>query len=106
MGVGKRPRGILITSVQPNSIVDGKLHIGDHILAVNYQPVLDQASAVNFIRQAGCEFPYLLLTGSYWTVFCFSWSAIVGSFSTHKLLSFFHGVQLASQPSYTKLEVV
>ncbi|KRZ12556.1 InaD-like protein, partial [Trichinella zimbabwensis] len=55
MGVGKRPRGILITSVQPNSLVDGKLHIGDHILAVNYQPVLDQASAVNFIREAGCQ---------------------------------------------------
>ncbi|KRX50959.1 InaD-like protein, partial [Trichinella murrelli] len=55
MGVGKRPKGILITSVQPNSLVDGKLHLGDRILAVNYQPVLDQASAVNFIREAGCQ---------------------------------------------------
>ncbi|KRX93911.1 InaD-like protein, partial [Trichinella pseudospiralis] len=36
MGVGKRPRGILITSVQPNSIVDGKLHV--HLLS--YQSVI------------------------------------------------------------------
>uniref|UniRef100_A0A5S6Q8E7 PDZ domain-containing protein n=1 Tax=Trichuris muris TaxID=70415 RepID=A0A5S6Q8E7_TRIMR len=55
MGVGKRASGILITSVQPNSPVDGKLKLGDQILAVNRQVVTDQASAVSMIRAAGSE---------------------------------------------------
>ncbi|CDW54462.1 PDZ domain containing protein [Trichuris trichiura] len=55
MGVGKRASGILVTSVQANSPVDGKLKLGDQILAVNRQIVTDQASAVNMIRAAGSD---------------------------------------------------
>ncbi|KHJ41540.1 PDZ/DHR/GLGF domain protein [Trichuris suis] len=55
MGVGKRASGILITSVQANSPVDGKLKLGDQILAVNRQIVTDQASAVSMIRASGSD---------------------------------------------------
>lgn len=44
MGIGKRSRGILITSLQPGSAAAEKLKVGDRLLAVNAQPVTDQVS--------------------------------------------------------------
>ena len=42
MGIGKRTRGILVTSLQPGSAAAEKLKVGDRILAVNALPVTDQ----------------------------------------------------------------
>lgn len=42
MGIGKRNRGILVTSLQPGSVAAEKLRIGDRIMAVNGLPVTDQ----------------------------------------------------------------
>ncbi|KHJ83921.1 hypothetical protein OESDEN_16372, partial [Oesophagostomum dentatum] len=42
MGIGKRSRGILVTSLQPGSAAAEKLKVGDRILAVNALPVTDQ----------------------------------------------------------------
>uniref|UniRef100_A0A915JY64 PDZ domain-containing protein n=1 Tax=Romanomermis culicivorax TaxID=13658 RepID=A0A915JY64_ROMCU len=55
MGVGKRSRGILITSVQVGSPSAEKLRVGDRILAVNGQPVTDQQSAVSFVKSSGAR---------------------------------------------------
>ncbi|KAL3098776.1 hypothetical protein niasHT_024534 [Heterodera trifolii] len=53
MGIGKRPRGILITSLQPGSSAAEKLAIGDRIMAVNGHEVSTQHSAVTYIRSSG-----------------------------------------------------
>lgn len=53
MGIGKRPRGILITSLQPGSSAAEKLAIGDRIMAVNAHEVTTQHSAVTYIRSSG-----------------------------------------------------
>uniref|UniRef100_A0A914I225 PDZ domain-containing protein n=1 Tax=Globodera rostochiensis TaxID=31243 RepID=A0A914I225_GLORO len=53
MGIGKRPRGILITSLQPGSSAAEKLAIGDRIMAVNGHEVITQHSAVTYIRSSG-----------------------------------------------------
>lgn len=53
MGIGKRPRGILITSLQPGSSAAEKLAIGDRIMAVNGHEVTTQHSAVTYIRSSG-----------------------------------------------------
>lgn len=80
MGVGKRSRGILVTSVQPDTPVADKLkvsfvfvthlltafkssvlfllQVGDRILEVNHQKVIDQPSAVSYIKNSG---PHLVL---------------------------------------------
>lgn len=42
MGIGKRTRGILVTSLQPGSIAAEKLKVGDRLMAVNGLPVGDQ----------------------------------------------------------------
>lgn len=42
MGIGKRQRGILITSLQPGSTAAEKLAVGDRIMAVNGNEVTDQ----------------------------------------------------------------
>lgn len=42
MGIGKRPRGILITSLQPGSTAAEKLLVGDRIMAVNSTVITDQ----------------------------------------------------------------
>lgn len=42
MGIGKRQRGILITSLQPGSTAAEKLAVGDRIMAVNGKEVTDQ----------------------------------------------------------------
>ncbi|CAL2032968.1 unnamed protein product [Caenorhabditis brenneri] len=41
MGIGKRTRGILVTSLQPGSAAAEKLKVGDRILAVNALPVTE-----------------------------------------------------------------
>ncbi|CAJ0586962.1 unnamed protein product, partial [Mesorhabditis spiculigera] len=53
MGIGKRSRGILVTSLQPGSAAAEKLKVGDRILAVNALPVTDQLSAVTFVKSSG-----------------------------------------------------
>ncbi|GMT17003.1 hypothetical protein PFISCL1PPCAC_8300, partial [Pristionchus fissidentatus] len=53
MGIGKRTRGILVTSLQPGSAAAEKLKVGDRILAVNALPVSDQLSAVTFVKSSG-----------------------------------------------------
>ncbi|XGW07682.1 hypothetical protein V3C99_010664, partial [Haemonchus contortus] len=53
MGIGKRSRGILVTSLQPGSAAAEKLKVGDRILAVNALPVTDQLSAVTFVKASG-----------------------------------------------------
>lgn len=54
MGIGKRPRGILVTSLQPGSTAAEKLVVGDRIMAVNGEPISDQASTE---RRCGlCDF--------------------------------------------------
>lgn len=53
MGIGKRPRGILVTSIQPGTVAADKLKVGDRILAVNGQVVTDQQSAVNYVKSSG-----------------------------------------------------
>ncbi|EGT44915.1 CBN-MPZ-1 protein [Caenorhabditis brenneri] len=53
MGIGKRTRGILVTSLQPGSAAAEKLKVGDRILAVNALPVTDQLSAVTFVKASG-----------------------------------------------------
>ncbi|GMR37357.1 hypothetical protein PMAYCL1PPCAC_07552, partial [Pristionchus mayeri] len=53
MGIGKRTRGILVTSLQPGSAAAEKLKVGDRILAVNALPVTDQLSAVTFVKSSG-----------------------------------------------------
>ncbi|KAI6219250.1 PDZ domain containing protein [Aphelenchoides besseyi] len=50
MGIGKRPRGILITSLQPGSTAAEKLVVGDRIMAVNGIAITDQHSAVTHIK--------------------------------------------------------
>jgi len=52
MGIGKRSRGILITSLQPGSSAARELRIGDRLMAVNGIPVSDQISAVNLVKGA------------------------------------------------------
>ena len=42
MGIGKRDRGILITSLQPGSSAAEKLILGDRIIAVNGDEVTVQ----------------------------------------------------------------
>jgi C-terminal processing protease CtpA/Prc len=42
MGIGKRARGILITSLQPGSTAAEKLKVGDKICAVNDEKIVDQ----------------------------------------------------------------
>lgn len=44
MGIGKRQRGILITSLQPGSTAAEKLCVGDRIMAVNGTAVNDQVN--------------------------------------------------------------
>lgn len=44
MGIGKRQRGILITSLQPGSTAAEKLAVGDRIMAVNGNEVTDQVN--------------------------------------------------------------
>ncbi|KAJ1360942.1 hypothetical protein KIN20_020069 [Parelaphostrongylus tenuis] len=53
MGIGKRSRGILVTSLQPGSVAAEKLKVGDRILAVNALPVTDQLSAVTYVKASG-----------------------------------------------------
>ncbi|CAD6192509.1 unnamed protein product [Caenorhabditis auriculariae] len=53
MGIGKRTRGILVTSLQPGSTAAEKLRVGDRIMAVNALPVSDQLSAVTFVKASG-----------------------------------------------------
>lgn len=42
MGIGKRTRGILVTSLQPGSIAAEKLRVGDRLMAVNGVSITDQ----------------------------------------------------------------
>ncbi|MFH4981038.1 hypothetical protein AB6A40_007747 [Gnathostoma spinigerum] len=53
MGIGKRTRGILVTSLQPGSIAAEKLKVGDRLMAVNALPVTDQLSAVTLVKASG-----------------------------------------------------
>ncbi len=53
MGIGKRARGILITSLQAKSVAADSLKIGDRILAVNGVEVTDQQSAVTLVKNSG-----------------------------------------------------
>ncbi|KAH7710595.1 Protein MPZ-1 i [Aphelenchoides avenae] len=53
MGIGKRPRGILVTSLQPGSTAAEKLVVGDRIMAVNGEPISDQHSAVTLVKSSG-----------------------------------------------------
>ncbi|CAD5209989.1 unnamed protein product [Bursaphelenchus okinawaensis] len=53
MGIGRRPRGILITSLQPGSTAAEKLHVGDRILAVNGVAISDQNGAVTMVKSSG-----------------------------------------------------
>lgn len=46
MGIGKRTRGILVTSLQPGSVAAEKLKVGDRLMAVNGVPITDQVSFV------------------------------------------------------------
>ncbi|VDK29591.1 unnamed protein product, partial [Anisakis simplex] len=53
MGIGKRNRGILVTSLQPGSIAAEKLKVADRLMAVNGLPVTDQLSAVTLVKASG-----------------------------------------------------
>uniref|UniRef100_A0A915ECS4 PDZ domain-containing protein n=1 Tax=Ditylenchus dipsaci TaxID=166011 RepID=A0A915ECS4_9BILA len=53
MGIGKRQRGILITSLQPGSTAAEHLAVGDRIMGVNGEEVTDQLSAVTLVRDSG-----------------------------------------------------
>ncbi|KAE9554536.1 hypothetical protein FO519_002240 [Halicephalobus sp. NKZ332] len=53
MGIGKRARGILITSLQPGSTAAEKLKVGDRIMAVNGEKITDQHSAVTLVKASG-----------------------------------------------------
>uniref|UniRef100_A0A0N4ZHJ7 Inactivation-no-after-D protein n=1 Tax=Parastrongyloides trichosuri TaxID=131310 RepID=A0A0N4ZHJ7_PARTI len=53
MGIGKRSRGILVTSLQPGSTAAEKLKVGDRLMAVNGQKVTDQLSAVTYVKASG-----------------------------------------------------
>jgi len=53
MGIGKRQRGILITSLQPGSTAAEQLAVGDRIMGVNGEEVTDQLSAVTLVRDSG-----------------------------------------------------
>uniref|UniRef100_A0A7E4WAR3 PDZ domain-containing protein n=1 Tax=Panagrellus redivivus TaxID=6233 RepID=A0A7E4WAR3_PANRE len=53
MGIGKRQRGILITSLQPGSTAAEKLKVGDRIMGVNGEQVTDQHSAVTLVKASG-----------------------------------------------------
>lgn len=55
MGIGKRSRGILVTSLQTGSIAAAKLKVGDRVVAVNGQYVIDQNSAVSFVKASGAK---------------------------------------------------
>ncbi|KRX22290.1 InaD-like protein [Trichinella nelsoni] len=130
MGVGKRPKGILITSVQPNSLVDGKLHLGDRILAVNYQPVLDQASARSWLpgfapccsatnlihpKDTTASFPTYCTQEPTGHFAAFSGQQFYGSFfETQAIIIILlrpiqeiqHHMCKTAEPSYTKLEML
>lgn len=47
MGIGKRTRGILVTSLQPGSAAAEKLKVGDRLMAVNGVQVTDQVSDIS-----------------------------------------------------------
>uniref|UniRef100_A0A1I7RYQ9 Inactivation-no-after-D protein n=1 Tax=Bursaphelenchus xylophilus TaxID=6326 RepID=A0A1I7RYQ9_BURXY len=53
MGIGRRPRGILVTSLQPGSTAAEKLHVGDRIMAVNGVAISDQNGAVTMVKSSG-----------------------------------------------------
>ncbi|CAG9536376.1 unnamed protein product [Cercopithifilaria johnstoni] len=53
MGIGKRTRGILVTSLQPGSIAAEKLRVGDRLMAVNGVAITDQLSAVALVKASG-----------------------------------------------------
>ncbi|VDK82243.1 unnamed protein product [Litomosoides sigmodontis] len=53
MGIGKRARGILVTSLQPGSAAAEKLKVGDRLMAVNGVEVTDQLSAVALVKASG-----------------------------------------------------
>ncbi|KAI6234108.1 PDZ domain containing protein [Aphelenchoides fujianensis] len=53
MGIGKRQRGILITSLQPGSTAAESLVVGDRIMAVNGVAITDQLSAVTLVKSSG-----------------------------------------------------
>ncbi|VDN02648.1 unnamed protein product [Thelazia callipaeda] len=50
MGIGKRARGILITSLQPGSVAAEKLKIGDRLMAVNGVTITDQVHCTLFLQ--------------------------------------------------------
>uniref|UniRef100_A0AC35U5R2 Glutamate receptor-interacting protein 1 n=1 Tax=Rhabditophanes sp. KR3021 TaxID=114890 RepID=A0AC35U5R2_9BILA len=52
MGIGKRARGILVTSLQAGSNAHEKLKVGDRIMAVNGEAVTDQLSAVKLVKSS------------------------------------------------------
>ncbi|VDK57595.1 unnamed protein product [Gongylonema pulchrum] len=54
MGIGKRTRGILVTSLQPGSVAAEKLKVGDRLMAVNGVPITDQVS-FKFLMKTGVE---------------------------------------------------
>uniref|UniRef100_A0A0R3RI09 PDZ domain-containing protein n=1 Tax=Elaeophora elaphi TaxID=1147741 RepID=A0A0R3RI09_9BILA len=53
MGIGKRTRGILVTSLQPGSVAGEKLRVGDRLMAVNGVAITDQLSAVALVKASG-----------------------------------------------------
>lgn len=53
MGVGMRPRGVLVTSVQAGSVAGERLQVGDRIMAVNGKPVANQQEAVAAVKISG-----------------------------------------------------
>ncbi|EJW78195.1 PDZ domain-containing protein [Wuchereria bancrofti] len=53
MGIGKRTRGILVTSLQPGSVAAEKLKVGDRLMAVNGVAITDQLSAVALVKASG-----------------------------------------------------
>jgi multiple PDZ domain protein len=54
MGIGKRARGILVTSLlESSAAATAQLHVGDRLMAVNGKPVTDQASAVEYVKASG-----------------------------------------------------
>ncbi|VDO29660.1 unnamed protein product [Onchocerca flexuosa] len=55
MGIGKRSRGILVTSLQPGSIAAEKLKVGDRLMAVNGVAITDQLSAVALVKASGTK---------------------------------------------------
>lgn len=55
MGIGRRSRGILVTSVQEGSAAAAVLKVGDRIMAVNGQIVTDQSSAVEFVKNSAAH---------------------------------------------------